>query len=318
METLASQPLNIVDKALKKAYEFDFHQLLYVLEQSQAGSSKSKFSLKIRPDTSLAFPAADIKRLSETNDQFELIVRFMGLYGVDSPLPQYFIEDIDAVASSNNALQAFLDIFNQKLYNLLHQGWLKGQFFRNDKHDNYTTMLRNIGALNWQDKSSDQVGGSFLGAKRNLSSLESLLKARFPLVDLKIDANAVSWVDLQETPILNGHFELGGDTLLGGRLAVSGQKIIVNLGVLPEESAYHFFAGGKYGTSLARMVKQFLPDTCIFDINMTVEFGAAKDWCLGGDNSSLAMHTILGQKLDQQTLVLNEKQFNLSDMDEVA
>lgn len=68
----------------------------------------------IKPAASLSFPASDSLQVEKHLDQITIIVNFLGLYGVDSPLPQYF--NYEALKEDAASLRSFLDIFNHRFY----------------------------------------------------------------------------------------------------------------------------------------------------------------------------------------------------------
>ena len=74
---------------------------------------------KLIPAKSLSFPASDIKKCSkDEHNNIIMELNFMGLYGVDSPLPHYFSEYVHK--SHNNCLADFLNIFNNRIYHLFY------------------------------------------------------------------------------------------------------------------------------------------------------------------------------------------------------
>jgi type VI secretion system protein ImpH len=77
--------------------------------------------VRINPSLSTAFPNRDISsiKINEKN-QFLIETTFFGLYGVTSPLPNFYSEDISRLSSLgyNNA-RRFLDIFNHAAFPLL-------------------------------------------------------------------------------------------------------------------------------------------------------------------------------------------------------
>lgn len=77
--------------------------------------------VRIRPSLSTAFPDREISsiKINEKN-QFLIETTFFGLYGVTSPLPNFYSEDISRLSSLgyDNA-RRFLDVFNHSAFPLL-------------------------------------------------------------------------------------------------------------------------------------------------------------------------------------------------------
>lgn len=50
---------------------------------------------------------------------------FLGLYGVDSPLPTSYIDDIAQRREGHEAIEGFLDIFNHRMMTQFYRIWRK-------------------------------------------------------------------------------------------------------------------------------------------------------------------------------------------------
>ncbi len=121
---------------LKEGYDFTFFQAVRLLRlfaepmgESAAPDSLTQDNLRIRPDLSLAFPAADIARIEESPEyanRFQIFATFLGLYGSSSPLPTFYTEELmDEAAEDESASRDFIDIFNHRLFLLLFHAWGK-------------------------------------------------------------------------------------------------------------------------------------------------------------------------------------------------
>src|SRR5919108_3991821 len=76
-------------------------------------------AVRVRPELSLAFPAADIAGIEKRGEGYLVTARFLGLYGPASPLPTFYTEELlDEAAADACATREFLDIVNHRLYNL--------------------------------------------------------------------------------------------------------------------------------------------------------------------------------------------------------
>ena len=92
--------------------------------------------LRLRPSRGQVFPAADVRRveyLEAGSDRLtkaahvRLTATFLGLYGVDAPLPSTLTEPA-AFAGENgapSALRHFLDVFNHRFYAFFYRSWKK-------------------------------------------------------------------------------------------------------------------------------------------------------------------------------------------------
>lgn len=85
--------------------------------------------VRFRPDPGMGFAAGELKAI-ETNDDHPdrpatVRTRFLGLYGVDSPMPTTFLDDIAQRREGHEALEAFLDIFNHRIFTQFYRIWRK-------------------------------------------------------------------------------------------------------------------------------------------------------------------------------------------------
>ena len=112
-----------------------FYRFCQLLEQSQPdqpviGShwQVRHEPVRFRPHPGMGFPASEIKGL-EPPQQAHLPptvrVTFMGLYGVESPLPTHYIDDITQRREGHEATTDFLDIFNHRLIAQYYRIWRK-------------------------------------------------------------------------------------------------------------------------------------------------------------------------------------------------
>ena len=85
--------------------------------------------VRFRPDPGMGFPAAELKAI-ETDERHPqrpatVRTRLLGLYGVDSPMPTAFVDDIAQRREGHEALEAFLDIFNHRIFTQFYRIWRK-------------------------------------------------------------------------------------------------------------------------------------------------------------------------------------------------
>ncbi|MBU9846835.1 type VI secretion system baseplate subunit TssG [Rahnella ecdela] len=85
--------------------------------------------VRFRPHPGMGFPVSELKALQkdEEHPNAPLTVRttFMGLYGVDAPLPTSYIDDITQRREGHEALEGFLDIFNHRIMTQFYRIWRK-------------------------------------------------------------------------------------------------------------------------------------------------------------------------------------------------
>jgi type VI secretion system protein ImpH len=142
-----SAPSGVLARLFDAGYQFDFFQALWLLEQwLGAGADGDAFEvtprrargrIQLHPRASSVFPAADVHRIAQhpasaspngqpnTGPTVDVTLTFMGLYGVNAPLPPYFTEPIFRTPEDSEALRGFLDLLNHRIYTLFYRSWKK-------------------------------------------------------------------------------------------------------------------------------------------------------------------------------------------------
>jgi type VI secretion system protein ImpH len=86
-------------------------------------------AVRFRPDPGMGFPAGELKsiEIDEAHPERAATVRtrLLGLYGVDSPMPTVYLDDIAQRREGHAALEAFLDIFNHRIFTQFYRIWRK-------------------------------------------------------------------------------------------------------------------------------------------------------------------------------------------------
>lgn len=112
---------------------YRFCQLLEKLnpERPLMGSTSHPGDDPVRfaPHPGMGFPASELKTVEydEEDDSKPPLIRatFMGMYGVDSPLPTAYLDDITQRREGHEALQGFLDIFSHRILTQFYRIWRK-------------------------------------------------------------------------------------------------------------------------------------------------------------------------------------------------
>lgn len=85
--------------------------------------------VRFRPWPGMGFPASELRATEQDDAHPErpptVRTTFMGLYGVDSPLPSGYPDDIAQRREGHDALEHFLDIFNHRVMTQFYRIWRK-------------------------------------------------------------------------------------------------------------------------------------------------------------------------------------------------
>ncbi|MFF7710114.1 type VI secretion system baseplate subunit TssG [Pseudomonas sp. NPDC007930] len=117
-----------------RAAEASVYRLCQLIEQALPGHpplgstcNPGDDPVRFRPDPGMGFPAAELRGIEAAAGDAPATVRtrLLGLYGVDSPLPGAYLDDIAQRREGHEALEAFLDIFNHRLFTQFYRIWRK-------------------------------------------------------------------------------------------------------------------------------------------------------------------------------------------------
>lgn len=114
----------------------NFYRFCQLLEKRRPGkpltgatSHPSDDPVRFCPHPGMGFPASELHSVEydEDDDNKPPVVRttFMGLYGIDSPLPTVYLDDIAQRREGHEALQGFLDIFSHRILTQFYRIWRK-------------------------------------------------------------------------------------------------------------------------------------------------------------------------------------------------
>ncbi|MFC0228700.1 type VI secretion system baseplate subunit TssG [Serratia aquatilis] len=126
----------LIEKLAIKAPYINFYRFCQLLEQSQSGEpglgathSPQHEPVRFRPHPGMGFPVSELKSVETDPDHPErpptVRTTFIGLYGVESPLPSGYIDDIAQQRDGSEVVSDFLDIFNHRLTTQFYRIWRK-------------------------------------------------------------------------------------------------------------------------------------------------------------------------------------------------
>jgi type VI secretion system protein ImpH len=119
---------NLIEFITNNQHRIEFFQLMrllaYILKRAfpeQSWEESFDQYIRIRPSLSFGFPSHSIESVKVLEDHKILIeTTFFGLYGVTSPLPNFYSEDLLAFEHDGLSFnRRFLDLFHFALYPLL-------------------------------------------------------------------------------------------------------------------------------------------------------------------------------------------------------
>lgn len=247
--------------------------------------------LRFRPYEQYVFPSRDIRSFEEKDGIMTFVLTFMGLYGIDSPLPRCYHEQVatqqNVHGPGNVPFQNFLDMFNTRLYWLYYQAWKKYRYYlrlsEKPRHPIWERIftfggvnperadaVRSIPALKWLRLSS-----LLCGRARNKEGLLRFLQEFFPNVGFKLEEFVASRARLRDRPRLGkaagpGAFRLSKFSVLGASKWDHMGRIRLVAGPISYEDYLDFVPGSRNLALLRRLLDIYLNDGLEYDIRFVI------------------------------------------------
>jgi type VI secretion system protein ImpG len=311
----SSSPL--MQDLLARGHEFSFNQIMRLARIALGADAAPNFpkasgreQLRIRPELSLAFPAADVANVQRCGqNEAELLVTatFLGLYGVSSPLPTHYTEYLlEEGAADSSVSRDFLDIIHQRLYQLYFQAWSKYRLFvgvaEANNHLDRERLFCLIGLGEEELRSSlpdawslVRYAGLLTGFPRSAQGLLTLLRDALGMRAVEIEQCVLRKVPVpadQQMCLGLSSTRLGVDTFLRSEMPDRTGKLRIALGPLSREDFDSFLPGALRHEKLASLVRLYVNDPLELDVKLTLAAGQARPIRLGDpDGPRLGLNT---------------------------
>lgn len=287
-------------------YRYDFYQAVRILE-SHFGATISKHRRKpstlcpvrFRPDNSMTFPSSDVKTADIEEDVAHIVVTFMGLYGVSSPMPPTLIEE---TVTNGEALRDFLDIFNNRFCAFFYEAWE-----RNRPEYSEADHMRRILALGGIDIAaadglSDGELFPFAGilgmSVRNPAGLEKMVSG-LTGIETRVEENIVRWVTITDPPCIGSDSEmamvLGVNSTIGRNMPDASGKFRLTMGPLDLGQYQDLLPGGSLSDRVSTITDLYLQDDLAFDVRLQLRSSEVSPVQLGNSGFHLGLNTWVGR-----------------------
>lgn len=299
---------DIVKELLANGRAFSFFQAVRLLRHVVKGrtlNGKPDMSelIRVRPDLSLAFPAADIDRIEQVDSGggavYRITATFLGLYGSASPLPTFYTEDLLAESSNDESVSRdFLDILNQRFYELLFQGWLKYRNFsqvaeeKNAEHLERLFCLAGLGSEVLRRSQGEthfshsllRYIGLLTQFPRSASGLSTLLRDALRGVPLQIVPcipRKAKIPEPQQLRVGQSGSRLGMDSYLGDEIEDRMGKFRIQIGPLDQAGFLKFTPGNSGYELLSSLTGIYVTDPLAYEVELILAARQAQTISLG-------------------------------------
>lgn len=289
-------------------YKFDFYQAMRLLECAFAESPRFGHSIRLSDDPvrltqepSLGFAPSSLSdfKLAPGSGHHRMSVRFFGLCGPNGALPLHLTEYIrDRIRHhDDDTFAAFLDVFHHRMLSFFYRAWADSQpaahFDRpeTDRFSVYVGSLMGIGmpSLTDRDDLPDLAklfySGRFACQARHPEGLRAMLSDFFKL-PCEIEEFVGQWTEIPE----NCRFNLGDSPdsssigvacTLGSHVWECQQKFRITIGPVGWDDFARMLPGGDSLKRLSAMVKNYLGDELLWDLNLVLRREETPSWILG-------------------------------------
>jgi type VI secretion system protein ImpH len=317
---------------MKRLFEaghyFDFFQAVRLLENffpdGKCPGETADFvaeQIRFRPHSGLVFPATDIREIELVvgmPTRARVTATFMGLYGVDSPLPVFFYNSIATESEESKPLADFLDIFNHRLYALLYRSWKK---YRLPVQQNISSTKRllatrvlSLAGLGTKGTLQDSTMPSMRLAAyagllsmrvRNAEGLQHFLTGFLDGANVSIQQNIARWVDIPHRGKVGRSREaaltLGSTACIGERVFDVSGKFRIVVGPLTFMQYLLLLPGAVTAKLVQFLVQLYVRDYLDYDVQLKLKSREIPVMKLSDKASKLGLTTWLGKPKEEIT-----------------
>jgi len=291
------QATNLTERLLATGERFSFFQANRLLRLLSAENAlMPSDSLRTRPSLGLGFPNCDIQTIEQReNESYRITVNFLGLYGVTSPLPTHYTEDLlGQLADGFSVNREFLDIFAQSIYPIFYKAWLKPRASLRIVEYEDAPMLDIFYAFvgvpaSTRDRNPSiglllQCGALFSQQVRSAAGLKAVIEACFSSPQVQVKQLQQVWVKIPEEQTFQLGMRacgLGQDSHVGG-FCRSFSGVTICLEQLERDVFGQFLPGGELYEQLLFLVDYYLIEPLPVRVELTLVDGAAEPAQLSG------------------------------------
>lgn len=257
----------------------------YVLDQT---------GLRFRPYEMYVYPPTDIRTLAATDKILTFVLNFMGLYGINSPLPRCYHEQVAVQQGDHGAgevpLQNFLDIFNNRFYWLYYQAWKKYRYhlqLRDDPENRIAPRVFSFIGRVFPGRGNTQAvaiprfrllpfSGILTRRARNKAGLQILLHEFFPKFQIAIREFIPHWVKLSEVPVMGSKDpekapKLGVNAVAGSSMRDYSSRIRIEIGPIDFVDYLEFTPQARQAALLCELLNFYLNDGLEYDVRFIIK-----------------------------------------------
>lgn len=301
----------------------NFYRFCQLLEKRQPdkpllGSTSHPDDDPVRfcPHPGMGFPASELRGVEydAEDDSKPPVIRttFMGMYGVDSPLPIAYLDDITQRREGHEALQGFLDIFSHRILTQFYRIWRKYSYpatFEAGGTDSISQSLLGLVGLGIPGTASHIATPvsrflALLGVLRQpgktRQGMQALVSLLAPETRVQVSPYCLRPVAVSKPLGFYGEddFLLDGNTPLGDEAMDASSQLLIALATDNEQEARGWKPDGLLYQDFLLMLRVYLGWRFRARITLTVSTRLLTAPALGEGPFWLGMTGVLGAEED--------------------
>ncbi len=276
--------------------------------------------IRFRHDSSLAFSTSDVSAVARSAkydsdlEKIELTTTFLGLTGVASPLPAYFVEEVEF--DSSNVLKDFLDLFHHRLISLFYRALARFHYardFNNDATDLWSERILALAGVGVRRHSNHRLlrlspllARTHMGAASLRAALRDVLDPYLGAGDVSIEQFIGEFVpiDVSDQVRLGQKNSLLGQMVIGEQIFDRSSKFRIRIGPLGSNEYRRFQQDADLRSLVASTTLLFLRDPIDFDVALQLSPNALSGLVLSSDSPArLGQDTFLGAVVDPEVTI---------------
>ena len=304
--TYGRQIISIRKDIVENGDSYDFYQavkLLNKLVKEKTPVQGPSPGLRIQPELNLDYPQSDIAGIKRDPDSgnYEITTTFFGLYGVSSPLPGFYTEELlDDEWDELGGRKAFLDVIHNHIYPLLYQAWLKYRFdhnvveFKDPKYEEIIFSLIGLGE-DYRAKPGKygyllKYSGLLSQRVKNLPGLKAILRDHLGHIGVNVRPcirRKVSIVKQQRCLLGQQNTIVGADACIGKEVIDRSGRFDIEIGPLNTRQFAEMTIRGDTIRRVKNLLKLYLVQPLEYGITLLLEPGAEQPARIGDADRSV-------------------------------
>lgn len=274
-------------------------------------------AVRFTPWPGMGFPASELKSVEYSEDDAtaapKIRTTFMGMYGVDSPLPTSYLDDITQRREGHEALQGFLDIFSHRILTQFYRIWRKYSYpatFEPGGTDAISQSLLGLVGLGIPGTASHIATPvsrflALLGVLRQPAKtqggIQALVRLLAPETRASVSPYSLRPVEISQPLGFYGEddFLLDGNTPLGDEVMDTSSQLLIELITDSKSETQGWMPDGQLYQDFLVMLRVYLGWRFKAKIRLTVSTALLRVAPLGEAPFRLGMSGVLGVEGDE-------------------